>query len=173
MNQPLLDPVEALSRRFAQSATVALPPLEKSDTQVRIGFRIGGTSLLLPPGTLTEVMSPIPTYRLPNTPAWCLGLINVRGNLLPLFEIHKLIRENPAKRPQLLILGSGAEAAGILIDNLPFSVDLPPTGTVTGRPGSHSLLESHLGEYWRHEGEILMEIDHLSLLHRLVQLMET
>jgi len=173
MNRPLLDPLVALGRRFVLPLMeTPARPAKESKVSTRIGFRLGSSTLLALPGTLAEIMDPPPVYRLPNTPDWCLGMINLRGNLLPVFNAHALLGEPATRQPRLLILGSGTEAAGLMVDGLPFSVQLPAQGATTGRPPLHDLLEPHLGEFWRHESELLISFDHRSFLRQLARMME-
>ncbi|MBU0499575.1 MAG: chemotaxis protein CheW [Gammaproteobacteria bacterium] len=173
MNRRLLDPAVALARRFVLPLAEASPQSqEEPRASLRIGFRMGGTALLIPAGTLAEVMEPPPAYRLPNTPAWCLGLINLRGNLLPVFDIRPLLDGEITPGSRLLVLGSGADAAGLMVDGLPFSLELPLHGAISGRSLLHGLLEPHLGEFWRQGGELLISFDYRSLLRRLKRMME-
>lgn len=173
MKTQLLDPAAALSWRFVLPEIQEVDPEERQLTRLRLGFRIGGTALLIPPGTLAEVVDLPPIHRLPNTPTWCLGLVNLRGNIAPVFNLHALLDEESKARSHLLILGKGAETVGFLIDGLPFSAELPSSGSTTGRPPLHDLLEPHLGEFWRHQGELLTAFDYRAFLRGLTRMMES
>jgi len=93
----LLPPSVALNRRFVLPADAAPASGDQpaSGPQARRAFRLGRLTLLLQEQTVAEVMDLPACYRLPNTPAWCLGLVNLRGNLLPAFDLHGLLEEAP------------------------------------------------------------------------------
>ena len=62
-----------------------------------------------------------PVYRLPNAPAWFLGMTNLHGTLVPVFDPAVLLGVSHAdgEKPMLLVLGHGEERAGLVIDGLP------------------------------------------------------
>lgn len=173
MDQPMT-PTAALSRRFelppepspqAGSATV--------DARPHLGFQVGSLALLLAPGALAEVMEVPALFRLPNTPQWCPGLANLRGNLVPVFNLHLLLDEQPGTQSRLLVVGELSEAAGIVIDGLPTSRRLDLKIERGARPPVPELLEPHLGQAFRQGRDFFYELDHLALLRRLVQLMQS
>ncbi|MDX8376942.1 MAG: chemotaxis protein CheW, partial [Mariprofundales bacterium] len=67
---------------------------------------------------------------LPNAPPFCLGLVNIRGALVPVFDISAALRgisdvryiENISKH--LLIVGSGQHMAAFCIASLPTRLDM-------------------------------------------------
>gem|GEM_PF-919470 len=86
-------------------------------------FSIGSWSFLLEEGQFAELISQ-PVYTpLPNTPQHCLGLANVRGNIVPFYALHVFIPGvlRPA-REQLryaLLLGDTVDGVLLAIDGKP------------------------------------------------------
>lgn len=62
---------------------------------------------------------------LPNAPEILLGLCNVRGILVPVYQLHGLLHQNIPAHRTIFCIGKGEHTVGILTDNLPSSVSLP------------------------------------------------
>lgn len=137
---PLLKPSEALTRLKPQ-AFEASEAEERIFEQVRYGFELGAIGVLIPVGMVCEVMDAQRVYLLPNAPAWILGLVNLRGNLIPAFDLAGLLRVEDttdaknSDQPDLnmLVIGSDVKAVAITIKGLPQPVpterrepELPP-----------------------------------------------
>ncbi len=146
-------PSEALSKSRPK-IRLSLAPAS-TEQEVRFGFRVGELGLLVPSGTHSELVEPSSRiYPLPNMPIWLRGLINLRGDLVPVFDLHNLLHlSSPARaQPHLLVLGTGATSLGLLVDDLPQTLDL---GEALQPPPP---LPGQLGEYCRAvygEGEML------------------
>jgi purine-binding chemotaxis protein CheW len=98
----------------AQEATTD----EERDEDVLI-FRLGEGRYRLPIGAVREVV-PLQRYTpLPATPPFMVGLVNVRGWLLPLLDLRPLL-QLPAARPDgyVLIVNAGTIEVGLLADEV-------------------------------------------------------
>ena len=131
-DQPQL-PESSLAMASPESPLFALP--EKTakeissrvdgDVQRRQGFRLGDVGVMigyLDGSELTEIPE---LYFLPNAPASFLGMANLHGNMVPVFDLvaYLGLRRSGSKqdsdRRMLLVLAHGADAAGIVIEDLP------------------------------------------------------
>ncbi len=87
----------------------------------RQGFQIGELKFLARFDATSE-LSELPTiYRLPGAPAGVMGLANLHGNVVPVFELAQFfeVAHTAGAKPMLLVLGSGENAAAVVIDGLP------------------------------------------------------
>lgn len=115
-------PSEALTR-FIPSRTE-----QSADKQtvepIRFGAQVGNIGLLVPKGMLSELVEEITVFPLPTTPPWFQGLINLRGSLVPVYDLKTLfmIDEPSSEKNNLLVLNTGEKAVGILIDGLPITL---------------------------------------------------
>ncbi len=134
-------------------------PVERR--RARYGFRIGDIGLLIGRDTSSEVLDRMPVYPLPKAPGWLLGLINLRGNLVPVFDMRLMLDleqggDTPDQR-RLLILGRGEEAVGVMVDGLPqsaatdHSIRLPPLPAA---------LRPYIAKAYMHDKTIWLEFDH-------------
>jgi twitching motility protein PilI len=58
-----------------------------------LGFRLGDRWLVAPREDVREVIALPPLTRVPGARPWLLGLANVRGSLLPVCDVHRLLGE--------------------------------------------------------------------------------
>src|SRR5688572_27738277 len=71
----------------------------------RFGFRIGQIRLLIQTDTLSEVITQTPIYPMPSVPSWFVGVMSLRGNLIPVFDLHHLLETGePGQSQTVLVL---------------------------------------------------------------------
>ncbi len=91
----------------------------------RYGVQIGGVRLLLPAGVESEVLESSQLTHLPRAPAELLGVVNVRGNLVPVFNLA-LLEHWPAANtepgalvPVTVMIGKGSSVFALHVHGLP------------------------------------------------------
>jgi len=116
----LLMPSEALNR-FVPTEQFGALWLAQETEQARYGFRIGNLGLITDAAKGSEVINEYALCVIPNTPAWFSGMINLRGNMVPVFDLNKYFgnEEKKQDRQRILVIGKGVEAAGVLISGFP------------------------------------------------------
>ena len=164
---PLLAPTIALSRRLRHSATTDVTAGEQEQ---RRAIFIGGHGLLPEPRLLMEVLSAPRIYPVPNTPPACIGLVNLRGTLIPVFDVAPLLGVAGGRAQWILVLGTGSETAAIVIDDLPIQVGILPQEIPPEVPAA---LAPHLRGGARSGDRLFWELDHKSLLSALANLKKT
>tara|TARA_R110002049_G_scaffold152106_2_gene315972 strand:- start:3140 stop:3685 length:546 start_codon:yes stop_codon:yes gene_type:complete len=86
------------------------------------GFRIQDLQLLLDVNVRSEVINDAVVTPLPLMPAFITGLCNVRGNLIPVYDMQeKLAMEKSSSdrsKRKILVLGEGENMAGIEIQDM-------------------------------------------------------
>ena len=56
-----------------------------------VAFRLAGQRLMAPMGEITEILTVPAATKLPGVQSWVRGLSNVRGRLLPLFDMEAFL----------------------------------------------------------------------------------
>lgn len=161
-----LSPQAALTR-FSSSMLPAPKAETASRRQVRYGFMIAQVGFMMARMTSSEIMIPPAVFRLPNTAPWFLGIANVRGNLIPVFDLAPLLaRQSQRDAKQMtLVLDSGDNAVAVMIDGFPKTVEgLSPLEHAPALPG---LLETHVKGGYAAAGEIWFDLDHIGLFEAL------
>ena len=97
---------------------------EDGGPKIRYGYRTGSMKFLVPEGTVSELINSTKIYHLPNAPRWVVGLINMHGNVIPVFDVASYIGDEVSRlqKSNVLAIGSNEAAIGILIDGLPEAI---------------------------------------------------
>ncbi len=66
-----------------------------ADLQVVV-FSLGGETFALPVGTVREILDHRAAFRMPQGPAWFAGLIDVRGEAVPMVDLRVRLGLDPA-----------------------------------------------------------------------------
>lgn len=168
-----MTPTEALSRRFVMPGEMgAHGDGADAHTHVqRYGFRIGAVQLLHDLRLPVELAESPRCYPLPNSGLWFRGLMNLRGNLVPVFDLAGLLEsaDGPARRQMLLVIGTGDRAAGLIIDGMPMQISVDTGHRVDELDEVPQLLRDHLGAAYSFAGSMWLEVDFDSLFQTLAR----
>ena len=119
----MMTPTAALTRYVLDRSTMAA--VDRRRDEVRFGFRAAGRNFLLGAAESVQIIDARPVCPLPGTPAWCAGLINLHGFLLPVFDLAGMLDGAArASARYIMVFGQGSRSAGIYIDSLPGAVTL-------------------------------------------------
>lgn len=169
---PLMSPTAALGGAFvlpADGASVAVDVATAHPyVSQRRAFRVGDVQLLLPEGTVAELLDPLDVFPIPNAPSWTAGLINLRGDLLPVIDLHQVFGITAVGADiRLLAVETGKDAVALSIDGLPFPVS-PSTGQHLGAPPEMPApLAGHTPTIYEANGLYLYELNHHGFLSEL------
>jgi chemotaxis signal transduction protein len=161
--RPWLKPSAALSR-FAPQVRVegeGRSLVRWGEGHTRYGYRIGNIGLLVSARAGCEVVS-IPTIaRIPTTPQWLLGVANLRGGLVPIFDLQALLElpaDHAAEPRFALIFDRGERAVGILVAAHPVAVaSLEP---LTQQPPLPAAVREFVSAAFRDGPSVWLEFDH-------------
>jgi twitching motility protein PilI len=162
-----LSPSAALSRLQSQ-ADVAIGLRQTATvTHTRFGFRVGQLRLLIKPRTHSEVVAQPHIYPIPNVPQWFLGVITLRGNLLPVFSLQQLLQPGSGSQNThtVLLLDQSRDAVGVPIEGLPQSVALQQE--LRDLPSLPEALQEHVTAAYVTNGMIWLDFDHQSFFTAL------
>ncbi|MGL4995089.1 MAG: chemotaxis protein CheW [Deefgea sp.] len=132
--------------------------------QRRYGVIIGGVHLLLPQGVSAELLHDQMLTRILLAPPALRGVANVRGSVLPVFDLAKLLDAPASSDSHVLMLGNHPAALGLLLNGAPIAL--------TGLQAKENLqvpelFQSYLRGAWVHQGQNWLDIDLLQLFRNL------
>ncbi len=156
-----LSPSAALNRFNQRHVAHAGATLE-AEEQVSYGFRVGDIGLLISTSTTSEVFEPLPISALPDTADWFVGLCNLRGNIVPVYEIETLFhtQKNSDDVRKLLVLGKNDFALGILITGLPQALLFNDTHIMAELPPIPGRLSEYVPRAYVKDERVWLEFDH-------------
>jgi twitching motility protein PilI len=114
--------LQDMERRSQQKAA-GLSEQDKSDkTWTAIGFRIGEQHFVIPLGESREVF-PLPerVTAVPKAQPWVFGIVNLRGELLPVFDLGLYLQQKPtkvSKRSRVIVINDSEVVSGVLVDEV-------------------------------------------------------
>ena len=132
MNNPFAIPL-GLPPLPPELAALSAPVVAVNpDDVVRQAYRIGHIRQIAPFDTASELTEMPNVYPLPRMPDNLLGLVNLHGRIVPLFDLAALFETEhmPREKRMLLVMGHGNNAAGIVIDGLPRRMVFAPDSRI-------------------------------------------
>ena len=119
-----IDPVALLKaiEDRCRSCSAGLPhKVEVSGEWSGIAFRVGSNNLVTPLGEVIEILDYPDLARVPRTHSWVRGIANVRGNLLPVIDLHGYLGGSMAQRTdktRILVIDSNGVYSGVVVDEV-------------------------------------------------------
>lgn len=107
---------------------------ESEETQV-IAFHLGGEVHACDIMLVEEVVTRQPLHPLPDVPPQILGVLRLRGELVPVLDIAPALdlELDRARTPAVLVLDAGTERVGVAVDDL-YEVLVIPARTLRPPP---------------------------------------
>jgi purine-binding chemotaxis protein CheW len=102
-------------------ATEPAPAVASAETLQYLVFRLGAEEFALPIAAVDEVAAvPIKITRLPRTPKALSGLVNLRGEVLPVIDRHGAfgLPETRDGRQRLVVMRAARCRAGLIVDGV-------------------------------------------------------
>ena len=112
----VLETLAATSRQFARGLPAQVDVVPRWSG---VGFSFLGFQFVTPIGQVAELLEVPPSTRLPGVHPWVVGLSNVRGKLLPLFDLAMFYGGKLAglrKQHRVLVIETDNIYSGLLVD---------------------------------------------------------
>lgn len=161
----LILPSLALRKKFVGAEAFNITTESDTDTDKETGsyhaFRIGDIGLLIPQDTISEVAEELAYCQLPNTSAVLYGMANLRGNIIPIFDLHAQlnieIRQNSNRK--ILVIGEGQNAVAVLINELPVRLIISAQDRCSGSAPLPGELQQFVKNSYQANNKIWFDLD--------------
>ena len=121
-----------------------------------VGFSLQGLHFVVPMEELAEMLEVPPYTKLPGVHSWVKGVSNVRGRLLPLFDLAAFLSGSltgSKKYQRLLVIDNQDVYAGLWVDQVFGMQYFPVESKVSGVPeGISDHISPFVDGYYRSEG---------------------
>ena len=119
--------------------------LEEDQGLQRHTVLVGNIGLVLPADEVSELIEKAAVCQLPNTQAWFNGVTSIRGNMIPVFDLHALFSiEPPTTSRRLIVVGQNETAAAFWVDDFPRLLVFADEEITTNEPSIPSLVRSRV-----------------------------
>jgi purine-binding chemotaxis protein CheW len=93
-----------------------------------ISFAIGGQEYCIDVRSVREIRGWTPATPIPQTPDYILGVINLRGAVMPVLDLRQRLGVGPTEpspRHVIVVIEHGSRMAGVLVDEVQETFQLP------------------------------------------------
>ncbi len=146
MSKPQLQlPSQALAAKIDYvDVSVAEGSQEHQNSQVLHGFKIDNLGVLLQSGMISELLTNLSVCSLPNTTQTLYGMGNLRGNIIPVFDLRHLFGMPERQHKYFLVIGEGDNAVAVLLDEVPVQIVIDEQDKLNALPPMPSVLRPHV-----------------------------
>lgn len=131
-------------------------------------FSVGDLNILISDQHSPEILEDDVVYPMLLTPDWVIGACNVRGEIIPIFDLEKIIYpEISVAKPanyKTLILHEGTNAIGLPLFKLPKLIHLDKDDCINNYTMFPDLIKPHIKEIYKRKHKIWILIDFSSFL---------
>jgi len=131
-------------------------------------YTIADHNILLESGIKTEIIEKQNAFPIPHSPTWCQGMISLRGKLIPVANLHKMLKQSEQSQSSWLLVleKSPYPQLAIRIDRLPQQQLISDNDARTELSGT---LPKWLTHSLKIDDKALLEADHTLLFEQLIQ----
>ena len=122
---------------------------------------------------VVEILKGQRVYLFPQLPSFLSGMINIRGEVIPLVDLRKRFGINPdSKKERIVVVRSGREKVGLLVDGVKEIMTLEPNEVIQPPALFKGLKTEYLTGIGRRGGSIiiLLNLDTLFTSEERIQL---
>ena len=99
-------------------ANAPFPADEYHEETFRYGFRIADLGFLIPQGAHSTFIDNADVFPVPNTNNWLRGLVNIRGSMIPVFDLGRMLETDiKAKKKSVMAMTLNKRSFGFLVDS--------------------------------------------------------
>ena len=129
-----------------------------------LSFRLGAEHFCVKITDTKEVFKPVSITRIPNSPAFIIGVTNLHGVAIPLIDIRYFLglpKDEGLSTNKVIVTDVKSNVAGIVVDDVDEALDIeeasiqPPLATIKGKLAEFTKGQAQIGT----EILVLLEFD--------------
>ena len=138
--------------------------------EIRHGFEVGSYALMVSDLTRAEVLQKPTICAIPSTPEWFAGVLNHRGETVPVYDLSLYLRVVDEEMPDMnwvLLMGEHPDSAGILLTAPPESMTNPELSAAMVTEALPDVIATATNRVYQHQQKEWLEVDHRRLFMAL------
>ena len=145
------------------NADLLQPETDPTEPEAKVepvfGIRIGSMGFLIATTRFCELLDKIQVNALPNVHPWVSGILNLRGNLVPVFDLRLVLEETgDNKKRRLFAVDRGEKAVALWIENYPEIKNLVVMKQMKELPKLPDILQRFVISSYEQEGQVWLDI---------------
>ncbi len=134
--------------------------LINAKSESMFGIQIAGFGFLVSPSIHCEVLDKIRINALPNVNPLLSGVLNLRGNLMPVFDLQTVLKTDMSKikKRRIISIDRGEKAAALWIDGFPEIIDKSCLQPLQQLPVIPGLVQRFVTGGYLKDGQIWLEV---------------
>ena len=145
----------------------------EEENSIRLyGFKLGTIGLLLDKDLYRELFDGVRVTSVPLMPDYVSGLFNVRGNLVPVFDLNEKFHikklAEPTQKRKILMLGQNDQMFGIEVEEILIPIMFSEEDKQDEVPGVHSSLDGFINSCYTKDGQRWYGLNHIALMSSFV-----
>lgn len=166
MSEQMIPPIAALDSQASIQFSI-----QKTENETEMfvfqghGFELQNVGILVAPHLRCEVVENLSLCPLPGTAQWLVGMAQLRGRILPVFDMQSLIEGSTYKRrkvQKLLVIEPQQNGMAIVLPNLPVRMEFMQQQILENRHGVPEALAPYTTNLYYHE-KLWIEVDFRAL----------
>lgn len=142
------------------NSDLLLRPQAEVEVETVFGIRIGSMGFLVSTAIYCEVLDKIQVNALPNVHPWLSGLLNLRGNLVPVFDLRIVLKEETAGhiKRRLFSIDRGDKTVALWIDGFPEVKDSTLLMPLKELPPLPQILQHFVTDGYEQDGQVWLKV---------------
>lgn len=145
--------------------TLEKPIIERQEF---VSFLVGQQSFCLDIAKIGEIRRWSPATLLPHAPDYVLGVINLRGSVIPIFDLSAKLgfgKVDLSERSVTMIVTEGTQTIGLLVDSVSEILNMD-VSTMQAKPDLEEQGSDHILGFFVQEEDIVRVIDLPTIIAR-------
>lgn len=141
----------------------------ESPVAIQFSYSVGRFNILLERDIKTEIIEHRDIFPIPHAPGWCRGMISLRGKLMPVLNLHKVLQNTTSKASKWLLIVESLPLPqiAISIDALPAQRQVKPDEFTA--ISDESVHPDWLLQQCTIDGKTFYRADHHGLFEQLIR----
>ena len=162
---------EALIEKLEAAYQAAPEKSEVSHENRFYGIKFSSINLLIDNAASSELLEDSSIYSIPLAAEWIIGVVNIRGDIVPVIDFEKLISGESSKNDindsKIIVINKGEDAVGFLLEYLPKPISFTENEMLSDYTSLPEVINEHVVYAFKRETSTWACIDFESFLQSI------